>query len=301
MNNWNPQKIIDLLVECSKIALHYYGNTEKELKSDRSIVTIADKNIEKLLSEHFDKPLSGSYLIGEETIFEKSEEYIKEALNSTTWVVDPIDGTAPYSNHLPHWGISIGYMQKGIIKEGAIFLPCTNELFITDNEKVYFKHIKNSKKDYNFESFNELSKPIKELNDSEIISLTQSFAKNFHIDIHNPIQVLSCATFSFTYTLLGRFIAYVGSSIKLWDYAAALIMLKLLDINVSFFDKTELSCDIRKNHNLIGNSQYKWNIKNRIITTANENIINYIINNSKNKKLTRSTINEESPNSDKIG
>ncbi|MCP4176354.1 MAG: hypothetical protein GY756_01145 [bacterium] len=284
MNNWCPQKIIDLLIDCSQVALHYYNNPKKELKSDRSIVTIADKSIERLLAHSFDKPLSGSYLIGEETVSEKSKDYIEKALNNTTWIVDPIDGTAPYSNHLPHWGISIGYMQKGIIKEGAIYLPCTNELFITNDEKVYFKNIHDLQKNSSFESFTVLTKPSNELNDTEIISLTQSFAKNFHIEIYNPIQVLCCATFSFTYTILGRFIAYVGSSIKLWDYAAAIIMLKLLGFKIVFFDKTELSCDIKKNHALISNNQYKWNIKNKIITAPSDEIIDYIIDNTKTKK-----------------
>ncbi len=139
MKEWNKEKIIDLLIQSRKTALEYYDSPDMELKKDKSIVTVADKAIESLLAVHFDKPENGSYLIGEETVFQKNEEYIRNALNETTWIVDPIDGTAPYSHHIPTWGISIAFMKNGIIEEGAIFLPPTGEIFISEENTVYYK------------------------------------------------------------------------------------------------------------------------------------------------------------------
>lgn len=98
MKEWEIDTIIELLLKSADIAMHYYNQPkQKELKQDRSIVTIADKSIEAVLAEYFDKPETGSYMIGEETVSQKNKEYIIEAVKNIAWIVDPIDGTVLYA------------------------------------------------------------------------------------------------------------------------------------------------------------------------------------------------------------
>ncbi len=65
MNNWDPKTIFSLLQKSAEIAIKYYDSPNKEFKSDHSIVTIADKEIEDYLATFFDKPKENIYLIGE--------------------------------------------------------------------------------------------------------------------------------------------------------------------------------------------------------------------------------------------
>jgi myo-inositol-1(or 4)-monophosphatase len=152
---------------------------------------------------------------------------MENALKHTAWIVDPIDGTVLYANGFSYWGISIGYAEKGVIKEGAIYFPVTHDMFITEGNKVFTAKINplcNALP--NFKDFSAMTKPEMKLNNYDIVVLTQSFAKHATIDIPNPVLVLCCATASFTFTASGKFMSYLGSNIKLWDYAAALAILK---------------------------------------------------------------------------
>jgi fructose-1,6-bisphosphatase/inositol monophosphatase family enzyme len=71
--------------------------------------------------------------------------------------------------------------------------------------------------------------------------------------------------------------SYLGSNIKLWDYAAALAILKKLGMKATFFDRTEMSEEIRLNHKLKPDSSLNLAVKDKVIIGANEDIINYIL------------------------
>ena len=278
MKYWEPKKLIKILIDSARIALQYYDKPKKEIKEDLSVVTIADKTIETKLAFLFDKPEEQSYMIGEETITDKAPSYLENALKHTAWIVDPIDGTVPYANGLAYWGISIGYAEKGIIREGAIYFPITNDMYITNRGKVYTAKINSFCNTLpELEDFSVINRPDMKLNSYDIVVLTQNFAKRGIIDIPNPVIVLCCATASFTFTAAGKFMSYIGSSIKLWDYAAALAILKDLNFKVTFFDKSEMSLDIKLNHKLKEDSSYNLAIRDKVIVGADEEIVNYIL------------------------
>ncbi|OBZ93421.1 inositol phosphatase [Pararhizobium polonicum] len=45
------------------------------------------------------------------------------------WVVDPIDGTANFARGIPHFCISIGYLENGVPQLAAIYNPPLDELY----------------------------------------------------------------------------------------------------------------------------------------------------------------------------
>ena len=108
MRNWKIDNILSLLKEAGALALASWSAPEVELKADQTVVTNADRAIEQRFAEAFDRPAAGSFMIGEESVGTRTEEYLDEALRGICHVVDPIDGTAPYSAHVPLWGISVG-------------------------------------------------------------------------------------------------------------------------------------------------------------------------------------------------
>ncbi len=278
MNTWNPNTIIRILIESARIALLYYDKPKKEIKDDLSIVTIADKTIENKLSNYFDDPAENSYMIGEETVYQKGKDFLDKALSNTAWIVDPIDGTVPYANGLTYWGISIGFAEKGIIREGAIYFPLTRDMIVTQGSKVFLGKVDpNSDKIHQLETFEELSKPDMSLNKYDIVVLTQTFAKHGTINIPNPVLVLCCATASFSFTALGKFMSYLGSNIKLWDYAAALAILKKLHCKMTFLDHTQMSEEIKLNHNTNLDGSYNFAVREKVVVGATEEIVNYIM------------------------
>ena len=279
MKKWNTEKIIALLVECGKIALKYYDSPEFELKHDRSIVTIADKTIEAMLAAHFDRPSDNVYLIGEETVSEKSEDYIQNALSETAWIVDPIDGTAPYAHHIPIWGISIGYMRKGQIEEGAIFLPATGEMFVTSADTVFYKSCSDGIPSWNFSDMKPITVVKRKLDDSGLISITQEIAKSHKFDIINCIQAMGCAVFPMVYLCQGRLLAYITSShLKLWDYAAGIAILDKCGFSAKFLNGTDMTLNIFDDTKIEKRGMKRWELKEMVIFTPYNDTFTFLKN-----------------------
>ena len=119
--------------------MRYFSTPGATRKSDRSIVTKADIAIESYLRS----VLGGSdvAILGEEETATDHAALVEHVQHGTAWVLDPIDGTAPYANQLPNWGISIGYLEHGRFSRGAIFLPSTGEVVVTEGDAVLYQRM----------------------------------------------------------------------------------------------------------------------------------------------------------------
>ena len=137
MNRWKIDRLLELFREAGAVALHLQENPELGIKSDHTAVTRADREIEALLATDFDRPAEGCFLIGEESVEQRNEAYLKAALAGECFVVDPIDGTAPYAAGVPLWGISVGFMRNGVLEEGAICLPPRDEAFLSCRGTIF--------------------------------------------------------------------------------------------------------------------------------------------------------------------
>jgi myo-inositol-1(or 4)-monophosphatase len=69
-----------------------------------SVVTETDQQVEELLRKKLLQILPGSGFIGEETPAAPAQEY--------NWIIDPIDGTQNFANHVPIFAISIALWQN---------------------------------------------------------------------------------------------------------------------------------------------------------------------------------------------
>ena len=277
MKSWNPDQILRILAEAGAIAMGHYDRPMAELKSDRSIVTQADHDIEALFETQFQDAENGSYLIGEETILGHEESYIRDALNQTAWIVDPIDGTSAYAHHVATWGISIGFAQAGSILEGAVYLPVTQELFITRGSGIYFAEGMHPGHDGALPELREISPVATPIGEDGMIAITQVIAKGGGMSVVNPVQALGCAVLPMTYMLLGRFAAYLGR-VKLWDIAGALPMLLRAGFVARMPDGTTLDAGITDaNYNLTPGDPDRWKLRLPIVCAATEANAQYVV------------------------
>ncbi len=274
MTEWILKDVLSALSDGGDVALHYYDLPDARLKSDNTIVTEADHAIERDLDALFNHPKSGSYLIGEETVDNKSQSYIDDAFANVAWIVDPIDGTACYAHHIPIWGISIARMEKGTITDGAIYLPVTGEVFITDGREILFA-VKRGKRI-----------TLKDLKPLEIvrnppdvrgmIAVTQSVVKHGAISLDNPVQALTCAVVPLTYMLLGRYMAYLGT-LKLWDIAGCLALLTRAGFICEFPNGTVLGTDVTETiYNLKPGHPRRWYFKEKLLCGATREAVDYL-------------------------
>ncbi len=263
---WDQYAILELLCECGRVGLHYFRKNEWHLKQDGSLVTRADIEIEKLLTDTLERPASGIRIIGEETISSHDDQYIKKALSGTTWVVDPIDGTASYAHGLAYWGTSIGLMQNGKLVAGGLVLPAVGELFLTDGQHLYWVQDLdlNSRADQRCK-LAPLEPQPQALSEGGMIALGQRFVKNSTFPFNNPIYASCCAINSISYLLLGRYMAYIGH-MKLWDLAAGLPMLLASGFEAMLINGTPLTNQINDDcFQLDPKSPHRWALNNTCI------------------------------------
>ncbi|WP_296022078.1 inositol monophosphatase family protein [uncultured Agrobacterium sp.] len=116
----------ELAVEAGAMALDYFNKRDGlviETKRDlQDVVSIADRNVETMLRERVAAAFSGDGFLGEEHGYD-------DGVSGYTWVVDPIDGTAPFVNGMPSWCVSIAVVRNGQPVIGVIRVPCADETY----------------------------------------------------------------------------------------------------------------------------------------------------------------------------
>ncbi len=236
---WKPAEIAGLLGECGRLALDIQHSAKRSIKSDNTIVTEADTRIEDLIV----KRLSGhknSYFIGEETSKKQGDEYHRKALNGECFITDPVDGTVLYSNDLPGWGISLGYMDHGRLSEGAILFPSTGELIMSDASAVLY-----GKSHEGFPSLNDLSplEPPEPRKSSPVITVSQTVVKwGRYNGRFSALSTGSCVSAMF-YLATGGSIGYLTRT-RLWDLAAGMPILQKLGMRAYFDDGREFTTEV---------------------------------------------------------
>jgi len=228
--SWDKDRIVELLLEAGDMAREARKKLTLEIKSDHSLVTQADTAIEVLFTEALEDEAAGRYIIGEETISRKGEDYVQAALAGEAWVVDPIDGTAPFAHFLPNWGVSVGYMKDGQLLHGGVYLPDYGELIISSGEDEFT--VTEGKLEDGEWAWKELVFPPRPSDGRGLIAITQALAKRGQCLLPNPVMALGAAVVPLLGLLQGRFLAYLGS-VKLWDAAGALPILLRLGFEAS--------------------------------------------------------------------
>jgi myo-inositol-1(or 4)-monophosphatase len=124
-NLWARAQIAtEVIREAGEIAVDFYRRRERiavESKGVQDLVSEADRACEDLIVARLSSSFPDDSLLGEEGGLRQR--------GATTWVIDPIDGTANFVRGISHWCISIGLLIGGKAVLGLVFDPVANELF----------------------------------------------------------------------------------------------------------------------------------------------------------------------------
>lgn len=164
----------EIAYEAGKIMLKYFKeDNESSYKGDRTIVTIADKEINSYLIKRVKEEFPTHSVDGEEEQFGESN-YI--------WVCDPIDGTAMYARHIPVAVFSLALVVDGAPIIGVVYDPFTDNLYsAAKGEGAYKNGEKISVNDY-------------ELDDMRSVSHFDVWKKSRY-NVYEPVQKLGMKTY----------------------------------------------------------------------------------------------------------
>lgn len=244
VNAWDIDAVVGLLLRCGSLAAEAQHQASWELKPDGSLITRVDRAVERVLADAFDRPSEGSYLIGEETVASRDETYLQKALDGTAWIVDPVDGTAPFAHGFSSWGVSIGYARGGRIEEGAVYLPASGELLLTSGPEVLWAQGVALRTEARSLRLTALQPRILPHTPGGMVALGQRFVRTRRFPWPNPVVVTGCAINALAYLMVGRVMGCIGF-MCLWDLAGVLPMLERTGIVARLADGTPLTTSFR--------------------------------------------------------
>ena len=144
-------------------------------------------------------------------------------------IIDPIDGTAMYSMHLPIWCVSIGVFNGFSPVYGFVYSPGCGMMFHADDKHSYLNGSRltiNTQMDI----------------DTETNIFYSSEIRGIKIDFPGKARNLgstalhACLT---TDNMRNRALAFIGKSF-LWDWAGAIPVLEKAGVTVRYIDGREL-------------------------------------------------------------
>ncbi len=99
---------------------HFHSGVQVESKADRSPVTVADREAERLLRTHIERRFPADGVVGEEygTVREEAPR---------RWILDPIDGTRSFMRGVPLYGVLVALEIGAEAVVGVIRFPALNE------------------------------------------------------------------------------------------------------------------------------------------------------------------------------
>ena len=118
-----------------KVLKKYFNNlTDFKIKSEASIVTTADTESEKVISDLLIKKTPDFSILAEESGLSER--------GKNRWIIDPLDGTTNFFHGFPNFSISIALELEGEIVTGIVYNPITEEMYHCSKGSGAFKNTK---------------------------------------------------------------------------------------------------------------------------------------------------------------
>ncbi|AKL97562.1 inositol monophosphatase family protein [Endomicrobium proavitum] len=201
------------------VLMKYYQKTlNVEYKGITDPVSQADKNSQKAVIKVIKDIFPQHGVLAE-------EDGVNEIKKDYCWIIDPLDGTVNFVHGVPLFCVSIGLKYKNEIIVGVIYSPVMKEIFIAEKGKGAYLNGKRIK-------VSDTSKLIRSLAVTgfpyELEGRRKRVFGNFEniVSCAQGIRRLGSAALDMAYVACGRFDFFWEETLKPWDIAAGIIIVK---------------------------------------------------------------------------
>ena len=217
---------LDSLFELvSQRQLKDFGNISASNKSDGSLITNCDLWSDKTIVEGLASIAPGEGVLSEEG--GKCIPYTK-----AYWVVDPLDGTTNFAAGIPYWSISIARFVDGKPQSSFLIIPTLKKKFVSIKNKGVWLN-------------NQKINPNKNTHQSECISLCSRSIKILQKKptsvFPGKIRLLGVSSLNLTSVAMGQTFGAIESTPKIWDIAAAWLLLEELNCSIKWLETDPLN------------------------------------------------------------
>jgi len=199
-----------------------FGEVEQlqvSLKGPANFVSAADTRAEEILHKELIRARPGYGLLLEE------HGEVEGADRTHRFIVDPLDGTTNFLHGIPHFGISIALEREGELVAGLIYNPASNETFTAERGKGAFLNDRRIR-----------VAARTELADCVIVTGIPHRGKPAQDKFLREMQSIMAATggirrtgaaaLDLAWVAAGRFDGFWERSLRAWDLAAGIVIVR---------------------------------------------------------------------------
>ena len=225
---------LDSLFELvSQRQINDFGNISASNKADGSLITSCDLWSDKTIVDGLASIAPNEGVL--------SEEGGKSIPNTKAyWVVDPLDGTTNFAAGIPYWSISVARFVDGKPQSSFLIIPTLKKKFVSIQGKGVW--LNNQKID-----------PNQNNHKSECVSLCSRsikiLQKNPNSIFPGKIRLLGVSSVNLTSVAMGQTFGAIESTPKIWDIAAAWLLLEELNCSIEWLETNPLNLVSGQNMN----------------------------------------------------
>ena len=225
LTNKQIKELYSLFELVSQRQLKDFGNISASNKSDGSLITSCDLWSDKTIVDGISSIAPNEGVLSEEggKLIPHSNAY---------WIVDPLDGTTNFAAGIPYWSISVARFVEGRPQSSFVIIPTLNKKFVSIkgkgvwlNNKKIDAHQNNKKSD----CVSLCSRSIKILQ------------KNPNSIFPGKIRLLGVSSLNLTSVAMGQTFGAIESTPKIWDIAAAWLLLEELNCSIDWLETDPLN------------------------------------------------------------
>ena len=213
--------IHQLVDEVGRRQLQDFGQINSDIKPDGTLITECDRWSDKTIVQGLSQIAPGEGVLSEEgkKSIPSSSEY---------WVVDPLDGTTNFAAGIPYWAISIARFTNGEPETAFLDIPALRKRIFAIKGKGVWLNDKPLKPESRFKK------------NSDCISLCSRSIKVLQMkpeqSFPGKIRLLGVSSLNMTSVAIGQTIAALEATPKIWDIAAAWLILEELNCLINWLE-----------------------------------------------------------------
>ena len=215
------KSIHELIDEIGKRQLQDFGQINSDIKPDGTLITECDRWSDKRIVQGLDTIAKGEGVLSEE-----GNKKIPDS--SEYWVVDPLDGTTNFTAGIPYWAISIARFSNGEPQTAFLDIPALKKRILAIRDRGVWLNDKPLKPQSRFKK------------NSDCISLCSRSIKVLQIkpeqSFPGKIRLLGVSSLNMTSVAIGQTIAALEATPKIWDIAAAWLILEELNCLINWLE-----------------------------------------------------------------
>ena len=221
--NLTDKQLIELdslFEKVSQRQIKDFGNISASNKADGSLITSCDLWSDKTIVDGL-----ASITPNEGVLSEEGGKCIPKT--NAYWVVDPLDGTTNFAAGIPYWSISVARFVDGRPQSSFLIIPTLRKKFVCVKDKGVWLN-------------NNKINPNQNNRKSECVSLCSRsikiLQKNPNTVFPGKIRLLGVSSLNLTSVAMGQTFGAIESTPKIWDIAAAWLLLEELNCSIEWLE-----------------------------------------------------------------